>query len=98
MNQYDYITSLTKDQLILSKKLVHNFQSGINSLVNAVCGAGKTEIVLEVIKYAIEKRLKVGFAVPRVDVVKELYIRFKEIFKKNSNISSLLLSEIYHSQ
>lgn len=74
---------LTKDQLILSKKLVHNFQSGINSLVNAVCGAGKTEIVLEVIKYAIEKRLKVGFAVPRVDVVKELYIRFKEIFKKN---------------
>lgn len=75
--------SLTDDQLLLSKKLLTNYKKGINSLVFAVCGAGKTEIVLEVIKYAINQKLHVGFAVPRRDVAIELGERFSNIFKNN---------------
>ena len=84
--EYDLSYELTEDQLRLSKRLVGNFQKGKDSLVQAVCGSGKTEIVLEVIKYAITNRMKVGFAVPRRDVIKELFQRFKSIFV-NSRVS-----------
>lgn len=56
---------------------------GINSLVSAVCGSGKTEIVVACIEYAIKSKLKVGFAIPRRDVVMELAKRFIEIFPLN---------------
>ena len=78
---------LSEDQKRLSNQLVENYKSGVNSLVHAVCGSGKTEIVLEVIKYAINCGDKVGFAIPRRDVVIELSKRFKAIFKQNSVIS-----------
>lgn len=55
--------------------------------MHAVCGSGKTEIVLGVIKYAIENGLKVGFAVPRRDVIRELYLRFKSIFSNNNVVA-----------
>ena len=75
---------LSDDQKRLSKQLVNNYKSGIDSLVHAVCGSGKTEIVLSVIAYAIKHHQRVGFAVPRRDVIKELFLRFKSIFTKNS--------------
>lgn len=75
--------SLSDDQNRLSKELINNYKKNINTLVHAVCGSGKTEIVLEVIKYAIECGDKVGFAVPRRDVVIELHERFSSIFKRN---------------
>ena len=74
---------LSPDQKRLSKELVNNFINGIDTLVHAVCGSGKTEIVLEVISYAISNNLKVGFAVPRRDVIRELFLRFKSIFTHN---------------
>ena len=74
---------LSKDQKSLSDTLIVNYKLGINTLVHAVCGSGKTEIVLEVIKYAIECGDTVGFALPRRDVICELYDRFKSIFKRN---------------
>ena len=72
---------LSNDQIELSDVLLTNFLHHQNSLVHAVCGSGKTEIVLRVIAYAIAHGLKVGFAVPRRDVIIELYGRFKNIFK-----------------
>jgi len=62
---------------------VENYKKGIDSLVYAVCGSGKTEICLNVIKYAINCGEKVAFALPRRDVAIELYNRLKEIFKYN---------------
>ena len=53
-------------------------------MVHAVCGSGKTEIILQSISYVIKKGEKVGFAVPRRDVTKELYVRLKNIFTKNN--------------
>lgn len=75
--------SLSEDQKRLSNNLIENYKKGINTLVHAVCGSGKTEIVLEVIKYAIQCGDKVGFAIPRRDVVIELHERFSSIFKRN---------------
>ena len=66
---------------------MENYKKGIDSLVFAVCGSGKTEISLNVIKYAIECGEHVAFAVPRRDVVIELYNRLKNIFKYNKVIS-----------
>lgn len=77
---------LTKEQQTLSDQLVDNYRHGINSLVHAVCGSGKTEIVLEVISYAIRNGHRVGFALPRRDVIMELYERFRSIFTKNKVI------------
>lgn len=75
--------SLSIEQKKLSDKLIMNYKKGINSFVNAVCGSGKTEIVLGIISYAIQCGDKVGFAVPRRDVAIELHDRFKNIFKNN---------------
>ena len=78
---------LSPEQKELSNKLVENYKKGIDSLVFAVCGSGKTEIVLQLISNAISNGQKVGFAVPRRDVVKELYQRFSSIFVKNHVIA-----------
>ena len=74
---------LSDDQKRLSAQLVENYKNGIDSLVYAVCGSGKTEICLELIRYCIENGLRVGFAVPRKDVCVELFYRYNEIFKEN---------------
>lgn len=75
---------LSNDQKILSNQLLENYKLGYNSLVHAICGSGKTEIVVATIEYAISVGYKVGFAVPRKDVANELRQRFSEIFKNNT--------------
>ena len=77
---------LSPEQKILSDKLVEKYKKGIDSLVYAVCGSGKTEICLQIIKYAINCGDKVAFALPRRDVAIELHNRLKEIFKYNKVI------------
>lgn len=79
--------SLSSEQSDLSERLINNYKNGIDSLVNAVCGSGKTEICLELIQYCITSGLKVGFVVPRRSVCYELFTRFKNIFKNNKVVS-----------
>lgn len=74
---------LSPEQKELSDKLVENYKKGIDSLVYAVCGSGKTEISLQIIQYAIKCGEKVAFALPRRDVAIELYDRLRTIFKYN---------------
>lgn len=47
-----------------------------------MCGAGKTEIIYETIKYCLDKSKKIGIAIPRKDVVIEL----KERISKDFNV------------
>ena len=75
---------LSSEQKELSDKLVENYKKGIDSLVFAVCGSGKTEITMKVISKAISEGKKVGFTIPRRDVVIELQQRLKEVFYHNS--------------
>ncbi len=79
--------SLSEEQAAISKKLVANFIRGVDSLVYAVCGAGKTELSYGVIACALSKGMQVGFALPRRDVVIELCERIKEAFPRNKVVA-----------
>lgn len=72
--------TLTKSQQELANILVENYRCKKDSRVKAVCGAGKTEIVYEVIKYALNHRQRVCFTTPRTELTKELYQRILEQF------------------
>lgn len=76
--QIDY--PLSEDQQRISQQVLSSYQAGKNSLIHAVCGAGKTELVFAVIEYAISQGGKVGFAIPRRDVVIELHQRLVAAF------------------
>ena len=76
---YEMSYSLTDLQKECSKRICEISQKK-DVLVNAVCGAGKTELVLETIQYAIEHHLKVGIAVARRQVVLQLYERLSKMF------------------
>ena len=75
--------SLSRQQKELSDKVLSNFIEGKDTLIYAVCGSGKTEISFAVLGYAMSKGLRVGFALPRRDVVIELFLRLKEAFPSN---------------
>lgn len=79
--------SLSDAQKKISDRLISNYISGIDTLVYAVTGAGKTEISYGLISYAVEHGKKVGFAVPRRDVVIELFWRLKETFPRNKVVA-----------
>lgn len=72
---------LTKYQEKASSDICRYINSGYDVLLNSVCGSGKTEIVVECIKEYIKKGLKVCYAISRKEVVIELYLRYKNIFK-----------------
>lgn len=78
---------LTDEQKRISDAVLSNFKQGIDTLINAVCGAGKTELVFQVMDYALNNGLTVGFATPRREVVIEIAERFKCAFPKNKIIS-----------
>ncbi len=71
---------LSSQQKEISQQLVKNYQNHCNSLILAVCGSGKTEIVFELIAYALSKGERVCFCVPRKELVKELAKRIKKAF------------------
>ena len=73
--------SLSEDQKKVSKDVLRILKDGKNVLIYAVTGAGKTELVYESIEYFLKKQKKVGFAIPRRDVVIDLLPRVKEAFK-----------------
>lgn len=73
---------LTDEQVVISKDLVRLVQSGKNVYVEAVCGAGKTEMCIELIKESLNAGLKIGWAIPRREVVLELHNRLESVFPK----------------
>ena len=71
---------LTQKQEAISNQIIDNFKTRKNTLIHAVCGAGKTELTFKLIEYCLKNNLKVGFSIPRKDVVIELYNRLKDVF------------------
>lgn len=71
---------LNPTQLQASNRIVQAIDQKDNLLLYAVTGAGKTEMVFEGIKTARAKGLNVALVSPRIDVVKEVYIRLSEAF------------------
>jgi competence protein ComFA len=78
---------LSEDQEKIATGVKEAFINHKNSLIYAVCGAGKTELVYRTIAYALSVGLQVGFTIPRKDVVIELEERIKSAFPNNSVVS-----------
>lgn len=78
---------LSEDQKRISDGVLNNFINKKDTLINAVCGAGKTELVYQVMAYCLSQGKTVAFAVPRRDVVIELWYRIHEVFPSNFVVS-----------
>lgn len=76
--QLYYKHTMSKEQEKLSQELVEVTEK--EHLVWAVTGAGKTEMIFELIRTALEAGGRVGLAAPRIDVCNELAPRIKEAF------------------
>ncbi|MEY8462636.1 DEAD/DEAH box helicase [Streptococcus merionis] len=71
---------LTKWQQGISEGLCENTRQKKNTLVHAVTGAGKTEMIYQVIADHIAEGKAVCIATPRIDVCIELYRRLSQDF------------------
>lgn len=71
---------LTPLQEKLSNELLNRYKKHQNTILKAVCGAGKTEITYALIKYALNSGHNVCFTTPRKELVIELAKRFESQF------------------
>ncbi len=78
--EYTLKYPLTNDQKIIAAKLLHHIPTS-DVLVQAVCGAGKTEIVIPTISEYLLHQKKVCFAISRRQVVLEVAERLQSYFK-----------------
>lgn len=78
---------LSPEQKKISDGVLENFKNKKDTLINAVCGAGKTELVYQTMAYCMSQGKTVAFAVPRRDVVIELWYRIHETFPSNFVVS-----------
>ena len=94
-SEYKLGFELTKQQKRLSKSVLKKIKANKDVLIFAACGTGKTEIILETIKYCLENGLKIGVAIPRRQVVLQLKDRFMQYF---ANISVVGVCEGFTSE
>lgn len=87
-SEYAFEYNLTPLQEKISDSCLDCVLQGKDVLLKAVCGAGKTEIVVKTISYYLKRKLKVCYAISRKEVVIDLYARFKKIFS-NANVVAL---------
>ena len=78
-SDYHLSFELTQYQKEISRKIIEHIQKE-DVVLEAVCGAGKTEMCYELIKQSLHKGLKVGWAIPRRQVVIELQERLSQNF------------------
>lgn len=91
MRSNSYLTfdgTLSTAQQEVSDTLVAAFQAHQDHLVWAVTGAGKTEMLFQVVDTALCQGQRVAIATPRIDVANELVLRFAGAFPE---IDTLLL-------
>ncbi len=76
---------LTANQRTLSNQIIELINN-TNIFINATCGAGKTEIVFDIIKNYVNSNKKVCFTTPRMEVTMEMYHRFNNAFNTKFGI------------
>ena len=80
-DEYQFSYRLTDPQIMASKQCLESLKYS-DVLLHCVCGAGKTEIVVESISSYLSRGLKVAYAIARKEVVIELHNRFSKIFPR----------------
>ncbi len=81
LNEEDF--GLSFDLTVNQKKVSDQVSAIVENrsvLIEAVCGAGKTELVVQSVGNALMKNRKVGWAIPRRQVVLQLMSRLQKIF------------------
>ena len=78
--EYHLKFELTERQKEISDKLCEYVNEGKSVLLEAECGAGKTEIMFEMISQQLKKGKKVCFAIARRQVVLEIAERLSKAF------------------
>lgn len=73
---------LTAAQSEISQQLVANFLARKNTLVHAVTGAGKTEMLFALLAKCLALGRRACIATPRIDVVNELFPRLQLAFSQ----------------
>lgn len=79
-NHMTWTGKLTKNQQKVSDQLVKAYDTKKPTLIEAVTGAGKTEMIYALVNRVLSQGQQVCIASPRVDVCIELYQRFKVNF------------------
>ncbi|MFJ7825302.1 DEAD/DEAH box helicase [Psychrobacillus sp. NPDC096623] len=79
---------LTLLQQKASEELLSSVERNESHLIHAVCGAGKTELLLPAIFASLQTGKRVCVAAPRTDVILELFPRFQKVFP-NTTIHAL---------
>lgn len=79
-SEYHLAFELTARQKEISQKLTDLVSEGKSVLLEAVCGAGKTELVYQTISAVLAKGGRVGFAIARRQVVLEIAERLSSVF------------------
>lgn len=79
---------LTVYQQRVADKLQQQFEKRAGTMVWAVTGAGKTEMLFPVIYSALKTGGRVAVVSPRIDVCRELFPRFKEAFPQEDILLS----------
>lgn len=79
--QFAWSGNLTAHQKKAADELAQSISQNRNHLLEAVCGAGKTEILFAAIYDSLKAGKRVCVATPRTDVVLELYPRFQQVFR-----------------
>lgn len=73
---------LTTRQHEIACNLVQNFLNRNDTLIHAVTGAGKTEMLFPLIAKCLSQGKRCCLATPRIDVVNELFPRFQKAFSE----------------
>ncbi|TDL98928.1 DEAD/DEAH box helicase [Macrococcus brunensis] len=84
--EYQLDFELTDQQQYASHEIVETVIKGGRKLLHAVTGAGKTEMIIEGIKVARQNGQSVALVSPRVDVVKELFLRMSDYFNTEIDV------------
>ena len=79
---------LTPLQQKASDELLASVEQHQSHLLNAICGAGKTELLFPAIYASLQAGKRVCVAAPRTDVILELFPRFRKVFP-NTTIHAL---------
>ncbi|MCF1684326.1 DEAD/DEAH box helicase [Tetragenococcus halophilus] len=77
---------LTPAQQKVSDNVLKNYQKGKNTLIWAVTGSGKTEMIFSVVRDCLQNGGRLAISSPRIDVCRELYPRINEVFPEEETL------------
>ncbi|WP_369802614.1 DEAD/DEAH box helicase [Psychrobacillus sp. OK032] len=83
-HEFAWNGQLTPLQQKASEELLTSVEQNKSHLLQAVCGAGKTELLFPSIFQCLKQGKRVCVAAPRTDVILELFPRFQKVFPKTT--------------